>query len=162
MMKKNGIRLYNVMFPVWLLIWFPSWLWLLLIPGNYLIDRLVLRWSLSGSEERDRFCRRHCWKICLAGFFADFVGSLLLFALYCLSPTGRFGNALAFNAFASLPAFLATVLAILLSGVLIYLLDGWILTKVGLEKERAKNAALRLALITAPYLFLFPSALLYR
>ena len=161
-MKKNGIRLYNVMFPVWLLIWFPSWLWLLLIPCNYLIDRLVLRWSLSGSEDRDRFCRCHCWKICLAGFLADFVGSLLLFALYMLFSSSEFGRALAFNAFSDPTAFLATALAILLSGALIFLLDRRILTKAGLEKERAKKSSLRLAAITAPYLFLIPVGLIYR
>ena len=161
-MKKNGIRLYNVMFPVWLLVWFPSWLWLLLIPGNYLIDRLVLRWSLSGSEERDLFCRRHCWKICLAGFLADFVGSLLLFALSMLFSSSELGRALAFDAFSDLAAFLATVLAILLSGALIFLLDRWILTKAGLEKEQTKMASLRLALITSPYLFLIPVGLIYR
>ena len=161
-MKKNGIRLYNVMFPVWLLIWFPSWLWLLLIPCNYLIDRLVLRWSLSGSEDRDRFCRCPCWKICLAGFLADFVGSLLLFALSMLFSSSEFGSALVFNPFSDLAAFLATVLAILLSAALIFLLDKWILTKTGLEKEQAKRASLRLALITAPYLFLIPVGLLYR
>lgn len=161
-MNKNGIRLYNVMFPVWMLVWFPSWLWMLLIPVNYLIDRLILRWSLSGSEDRDRFCRRHCWKICLAGFLADFIGSLLLFALYMLFSSGEFGKALAFNAFSDLAAFLATVLAILLSGALIFLLDRWILTRVGLDAAAAKRAALRLAVFTAPYLFLIPVGLIYR
>lgn len=161
-MNKNGIRLYNVMFPVWMLVWFPSWLWLLLIPVNYLIDRLVLRWSLSGMEERGLFCRSHCWKICLAGFLADFVGSLLLFALYMLFSSSEFGRALAFNAFSDLPAFLATVFAILLSGTLIFLLDRRILTKAGLDAAAAKRAALRLAAITAPYLFLIPVGLLYR
>ena len=161
-MNKNGIRLYNVMFPVWMLVWFPSWLWLLLIPVNYLIDRLVLRWSLSGMEERDLFCLCFCWQICLAGFLADFIGSLLLFALYMLFSSNEFGRALAFNAFSDLAAFLTTVLAIFLSGALIFLLDRRILTKSGLEKMRAKRAALRLALITAPYLFLIPVGLIYR
>ena len=161
-MKRNEIRLYNVMFPVWMLVWFPSWLWLLLIPANYLIDRLVLRWSLSGSEERGLFCRRHAWKICLDGFLADFVGSLLLFALYMLFSSSKFGTALAFNAFSDLPAFLATAFAILLSGALIFLLDRLILTRAGLDAAASKKTALRLAAITAPYLFLVPVGLLYR
>lgn len=162
-MKKNGIRLYNVMFPVWLLVWFPSWLWLLLIPANYLIDRFVLRWSLSGLEECGLFCRLHCWKICLAGFLADFIGSALLFAATFLFSSGsRIANALAFNAFSYFPAFLVAVFAILLAGVLIFLFDRWILARVGLEKELSVKAARNLALITAPYLFLFPTGLLYR
>ena len=36
------------------------------------------------------------------------------------------------------------------------------LKRAGLEKRDAKRAALKLALVTAPYLFLVPSMLLYR
>ena len=78
MRTRRRPAFYNVMFPLWMLIWFPSWLWLLLIPANYLIDRLVLWWSLGSAEDRQQFCRQHTWKICLAGFASDFAGSLLL------------------------------------------------------------------------------------
>lgn len=82
---------------MWLIIFLPSYFWLVLIPLNYLIDRVVLKWSLGDKPDKGLFCRKHTWKICLAGFFSDFVG-----------------------------------------------------------------AAIRLALITAPYLYLFPSHLLYQ
>ncbi len=39
---------YNILLPVWLLLFWPTYLWLLLIPANYLIDRFVLKWSLGG------------------------------------------------------------------------------------------------------------------
>jgi len=166
--RHRGQALYNVLFPVWLLVWLPSWLWLLLIPANYLIDRIVLWWGLKGVDGRGDLCRRHTWKVCLAGFAADFVGSALLLACFlACDPIGAdwapdFSYALCFNPFGHPVALLVTLGAIALSGVLIYVLDGVVLRKAGIEKDVAKRAALRLSLITAPYLFLLPSALLYR
>ncbi|MBR3196582.1 MAG: hypothetical protein IKF50_07755 [Clostridia bacterium] len=161
--------MYNILLPVFLLVWFPSWLWLLLIPANYLIDRFVLRWGLpKGMEDRKRFLRKHTWKICLAGFLSDFAGSLVLFGVTLLTDAlpkdavQRIGYAVSFNPFEH-PAALAIVLfAVALAGVCIFLLDRGILKRAGMEKQDAKRAALRLALVTAPYLFLFPSILLYR
>ncbi len=161
-MEKKTFRVYNIMLPVWMLVWFPSWLWLLLIPGNYLIDRLVLRWSLKGREERDAFCRKHTWKICLAGFLSDLAGALLLFAVYAADPGRELTYALAYAPFSHWGAFLITVLAVALAGLLIFLIDRRILTRSGLEAEQAKRSALYMAIVTAPYLFLFPSGLLYR
>lgn len=59
----------------------PSWLWLILISANYLTDRIVLRWSLGDMPGKGLFCRKHNWKICIAGFVSDFAGAILLFAL---------------------------------------------------------------------------------
>ncbi len=40
-MEKREIRLYNMILPLWLLWIFPQ-VWLLLLPGNLLIDTEVL------------------------------------------------------------------------------------------------------------------------
>ena len=48
---KGGTRIYNVLFPLWLLVWIPSPLWLILIPANYIIDRLVLKLSLPKDDQ---------------------------------------------------------------------------------------------------------------
>lgn len=73
MNKKEVI--YNILLPIWILVFWPSWLWLFLIPANYLIDRLVLRWSLGEMPDKGAFCRKHTWKICIAGFFSDLCGA---------------------------------------------------------------------------------------
>ena len=39
--KKNGIKLYNVLFPFWMLILFPQ-MWWIVLPGNFIIDSAVL------------------------------------------------------------------------------------------------------------------------
>ena len=162
-MNKKPIRLYNILLPIWMLVWWPSWLWLLLIPGNYLIDRLVLRWSLQGREDRGAFCRRHTWKICLAGFVSDFAGAaLMLYTVYATESSREFNNALAYAPFSHWGAFAVTVLSVALSGLLIFLLDRFILKKAGLDAAQARRSALCMALITAPYLYLFPTGLLYK
>ena len=169
-MRKARPRVaYNILLPIWLLVWWPSPLWLVLGPANSLIDRLVLRWGLKGMEGRDAFCRRHCWKVCLAGFASDLVGGLLLFgAMLALGevPGGELADTLAyglgFNPFSHVLSLVIVLVAIAVAGLCIFLLDRWILTRAGLAAELARSAALRLAVITAPWLFLFPSMLLYR
>lgn len=169
MKKRRSEPLYNILLPIWLLVWVPSFLWLLLIPANYLIDRLVLRWSLRDVEDRDGLCRRHCWKVCLAGFLSDFVGGLLLLGISLFSDSlsnselldkAIFG--IQFNPFENVLSFVIVALAVALSGWCIYQLDRWILKRAGLSLEQARFSALRLALLTAPYLYLFPSGLLYQ
>lgn len=46
MRHKQSITLYNILFPIWILVWIPSPLWLLLVPLNFAIDYLVLYKSL--------------------------------------------------------------------------------------------------------------------
>ena len=162
MKEKNDLRLYNVMFPVWMLVWWPSALWLLLIPINYGIDALVLHGSLPGELDRRAFRRRHAWKICLAGFGSDFLGSALLFAVYALAPSQQLTDDIAYSPFHSVGALGVTLAAIALAGAAIFLLDRWILRRAGLDAPTAARAARNLALLTAPYLFSFPSGLLYR
>ena len=158
-------RLYNILLPIWLLIWVHSPLWLILIPLNYLIDRFVLKFSLKGYENRDEFVRKNTWKVCLIGFLSDFVGCALLFiTMYVL---GRLGDhdiapALNMNPFKNIWALLIIILAIIVSGLCIYLLNKTILRKSGLNNKEAIKSALYLALITAPYLFLIPSGILYQ
>ena len=167
---KSDNKVYNILLPIWLLIFFPSWLWLLLIPANYLIDRIVLRWSLGDMPEKGLFCRNHNWKICLAGFASDFAGAILLFALNELmyglnddanSFISKAADGLMFNPFSNVLSLIIVIAAIVLSAVCIYKLDKSILVKAGLDIEQAKQSAKRLAVITAPYLYLIPSQWFY-
>ena len=164
-MKEKNIKLYNILFPVWLLIWLPSWLWLLLIPLNYLIDVLVLRWGLKARPDRDALCRRLGWRVCLAGFLSDFIGSALLFICIVLddvSPSfARTQNAIGMDPFRDPLAVLITAGAVAISAACIYLFDRRILARAGVSASEAAPAALKLAVITAPYLFLLPTRLLY-
>lgn len=46
-MKRHTIRLYNLIFPIWIFWMVPSLLWLLLLPANFLWDSLVLMLLLN-------------------------------------------------------------------------------------------------------------------
>ena len=172
MTKNKSVKLYNILLPLWILIFWPSYLWLILIPANYLIDRFVLRWSLGEMPDKGVFCRRHTWKICLAGFLSDLIGACIMFGVFMCSVIiaddspakeimDKIEYGVGFNPFDNVGAFLITALAVAAAGGCIYLLDRKILHKTGLSAEQAKKSALRLALITAPYLYFFPSGLLY-
>ena len=172
MYRQKQTRFYNILLPLWLLLFWPTWLWLLLIPANYLLDRIVLKWSLGDMPEKGAFCRKHNWKICLAGFFSDAVGVALLLAFFLISANvdeasslrdffEKLGYGVGFNPFSNLWGFLIVAAAVALAAFLIYVIDKAILKKAGLDVAQAKKSALRLALITAPYLYFFPSALLY-
>ena len=166
MKNDSNVRFYNILLPLWLIIFLPSYLWLGLIPLNYIIDRVVLRWSLGDMPDKGLFCRKHTWKICLAGFFSDLVGSLILLGVSIPASeiSEKFydiGHAIMFDPFSNLIGLLIVIASITVSAVCIYLLDKWILGRAGLGPEQVKRSAIRLALITAPYLYLFPSRLLY-
>lgn len=163
-------KVYNILLPIWLIVFLPSWLWLLLIPANYLIDRIVLRWSLGNMTEKGLFCRKHNWKVCIAGFASDFVGAIMLFALSQLiygvndnvdSFLSKAADGIMFDPFSNALSLILVIAAIAISAVCIYLLDKMILIKAGLDVDQAKKSAIRLALITAPYLYLIPSRLFY-
>lgn len=175
LLNNKCVKLYNILLPLWIIIFMPTYLWLVLIPLNYIVDRVVLRWSLRGLDDEDSlggladrglFCRKHTWKICLAGFLSDFAGALLLLGISLpLAGKGdaamKIGNAIMFDPFSSFPGFLIVAVSIALSAVCIYFLDKWILRKAGLGPEQVKRSAIRMALITAPYLYLFPMRLFY-
>ena len=173
-MKYDKPVLYNLLLPFWVLIFVPSWLWLILIPLNYLLDRIVLRWSLGDMPDRGLFCRRHTWKLCLVGFMGDIIGAVFMVAALFLTalPGALHENTehpfldkitygVGFNPFSNILSLIIVLAAIFLAGLIIYLIDKAVLKKVGLSLEQAKKSALRIALITAPYLFLFPSSILY-
>ena len=82
-MEKREIRLYNMILPLWLLWIFPQ-VWLILLPGNLLIDTEVLLCALLALRRPDkgRLMKRLWWRIWWRGFAADAAGvAWLLLAL---------------------------------------------------------------------------------
>ena len=82
-MEKREIRLYNMILPLWLLWIFPH-VWLLILPGNLLIDTEVLLCALLALRRPDkgRLMKRLWWRIWWRGFAADAAGvAWLLLAL---------------------------------------------------------------------------------
>lgn len=165
MMKdKSEIKFYNVLFPVWMMIWFPSLLWLLLIPANYLIDHLVVWLSNRKMPGSGAFCKKHVWKICLAGFAADFAGSFVLFIFATCTDfksLEAISDGIFRNPFSNAGSFVFVLAAVCISAIIIFRMDKGILERAGLPVEEAKRIARNLAVFTAPYLFFVPSELFW-
>ena len=88
---KREHRLYNVIFPIWILVLFPQ-VWLIVISGNLIIDCLVLFLSLLALRCRDKgtVMKALWWKFWLLGFVADGAGVLwMLLGWFLCLPLGR-------------------------------------------------------------------------
>ena len=154
---KKQIRLYNVMFPVWFFFFYPTVLWLLILPINFIIDSAVV--LLCGKRlGMDKPARTSLWKssilrVWLIGFFSDAVGALLIFGLTLLWESLRLpGNLYLFpgTTLISLPG-------VALAGVLIYLLNKkFSFTRCGAGPAAVHRLCLALAVFTAPYAMLIP------
>lgn len=77
---KKQVRLYNVLFPIWILWLFPQAL-LIVLPGNLFIDCLVLFLALLALKhtQKGEVVKKLWWKFWLLGFAADLVGSAWMF-----------------------------------------------------------------------------------
>ena len=146
---KKGIRLYNVIFPFWMLILLPV-TWLIAIPANFAIDSLVLIIAMHILKMKNKalIYQKCILKVFLFGFLADIIGAGLLFlALY-------------FNWSTMGDELYLTIPALIISGVLIFVFDYFFSFKK-ISKENRFKLALTFAIATAPYTFLIPTEWMY-
>ena len=149
-MKTKQVRLYNVLFPFWMLQLVPV-TWLVVLPGNFLIDSLVLLISLRVLKmaDRKRLYKRHILKIFTLGMLSDLVGAAYMLLMLAKFDVGNMGD----EPYLTLPA-------ILIAAVLIFL-SNYFITFRKEEKPLRLKMALTFAIVTAPYTFLVPSSWLY-
>ena len=78
-MKRNtDIRIYNMLFPMYLL-WLVPTIWIVVIPANFFIDSMVALLTLSALKlSRITIYKKTILKIWRYGFLADIIGSLFL------------------------------------------------------------------------------------
>jgi hypothetical protein len=147
---KKDVRLYNVLFPVWMLMTLPV-IWWIVIPGNFLIDSLVLVIAMKvlRQENRKEFYKGHILPVFFFGFLADILASLPMWGMVMLDLGGIYGD-----------SPLLTIPGVVLAGVLIYLFDYYVSFRK-LEKPLRKKLALTFAIATAPYTYLIPSQWIY-
>ena len=147
MKKKKEYRLYGVALPLWALVWFPGWWWLLLIPANYLLDSLVLGLCLRKKiSDYKSFVLKNSWLTCVFGFISDFAGAAFILGLF-----------LVFQADGIAAHYIITAVGVVISAFFIWLFNAklsFLSEKIG--KENANKVGIWLAVFTAPYLFLLP------
>lgn len=175
--KKRPTRLYNLIFPVWVILsplilplsaMIPPFLVIcvIVLVGNFIIDFLVVWLALRLLRITDAWhqAKRVILKVWIFGFIADTIGALLMLgaSTVCqkLPQEGimqGFYHALMYRPFAHPLALLYTVACILLTGALIYCFNSiFCLQKAGLADRTRRCVALALAVITAPWTFLLP------
>ena len=148
--KKNDVKLYNVLFPFWMILLFPQ-IWLIVLPGNFIIDSIVLIISMTLLKIADKkqWYKRHIIKIYLFGMLSDIIGAGYMLLLMTVFDVGRMGDEL-----------YLTAPALVISSVLIFILNYFITFKKSDKLLRLKLSII-FALVTAPYTFLIPSSWLY-
>ena len=147
--QKKSMKLYNVLFPFWMLLLFPQ-MWLVILPGNFIIDSLVFLISMKalGISEKKQWYKKHILKIFAFGFLSDIIGSLYMLLLLFLE-LGETADELYF-----------TIPALIISAVLIFVFN-YFVTFRKTDKVLRKRLSLILAIATAPYTFLIPTSWLY-
>ena len=156
MKRRSELRLYNVLFPIWFFFFFPTVLWGLILPANFLIDSAVLLLAAKrlglAKPERIQLWKKSILPVWLIGFFSDAVGGLFIFALTLLwERLDLPGNLYLFPG-----TTLISVPGVVLAGLLIYRLDRWVLRRRGQNAAAAHRLALAMAVFTAPYAMLIP------
>jgi hypothetical protein len=147
---KKECKLYNIIFPVWMLFLFPL-AWLIIIPSNFIIDSLVLIASIYALKinSKKQFYKTHIFKIFLFGMLSDIIGAVYMFIMMFLFEVTDIPD-----------APLLTVPGLLISSVMIFVFNYFITFKKIDKKERLKLSIIY-AVITAPYTFLIPINWIY-
>lgn len=142
---KKEIKLYNLIFPVWLLFIFPI-AWLVIVPANFIVDSLVLLLGMIKINIIDKkgFYKKHIFKVFIFGMLADIIGALYMFLMMFVFETAERGDEL-----------YLTIPGLLISLVMIFVFNYFITFK-DLEKKERFKLALIIAIVTAPYTFLIP------
>ena len=168
-MKANtgSVKLCNVLFPIWILIFFPQVL-AIVIPGNLIVDAAVLLIALAAMHHRAKgaVLRRCWWKVWLLGFAADLIGAAWMVLGWFVtgwvpSLDSSLGKIL-YNPFGHPAAFLWTAAGVAIAGGVIFLLDRRVFRSVPeLTSRQSTRLALTFAIVTAPWLFFLPLYSLY-
>lgn len=147
---KNDIKLYNVLFPFWMLMLFPQ-VWLIILPGNFIIDSVVLLLCMHflKTESKRNFYKRNILKVFSVGIISDIIGSVYMLIMMLGFEIGRMGD----EPYLTLPT-------LIISAVCIFALN-YYYTFRKCDKEIRLKIALTFAIVTAPYTFLVPSSWLY-
>lgn len=165
------IKFYNVLFPIWLIIFFPPVIFITLA-GNFIIDSLVVfaafkifRMAARQIELRS-FYKKSIIKVWLFGFAADVIGAIVLFIAGISGDQLKLPyeviSAVNYDPFSN-PAGLAIVIfAMLISGLFIFIFN-YCFTFARLIEDRKLRlrTALTIAVATIPWTFLLPTKWFY-
>lgn len=173
--SKKQTKLYNVIFPIWILWLFPV-TWIVVLPANFLIDLAVVVITLKvlSVEHIKEIAKKVIFKVWIFGFVSDFIGTVAMFSVNFMdmaignhSVLGEWWykyltNAVTYRPFENIYSILWVSACVVITGYFIYLFNYKVsFKKVDLDEEVKKKLALSLAVFTAPYLFYLPTSLFF-
>ena len=152
MKNKNSVKLYNVLFPFWMLLLFPQ-MWLVILPGNFIIDSVVLIIGMSALKifDKKQWYKKHILKIFLFGMLSDIIAAGYMFLM--LMTAFKDVSVMADELYLTLPA-------VIMAAALIFVFNYFFTFKKD-DKILRLKFSLIFALATAPYTFLIPSSWMY-
>lgn len=164
-------KLYNVIFPIWFLLFFPPVIFITLI-GNFVIDSLVLiacffLFKITDSQKSlKEFYTSSILKVWLYGFLADFIGASILFLVEILGDSwglpGELITGINFDPFSNPWAVMVIMFAMLVSAALIFIFNYKFTFKKQIEEGKLRfKAAITIAIVTIPWTFLLPTKWFY-
>ncbi|PLX26164.1 hypothetical protein C0581_05140 [Candidatus Parcubacteria bacterium] len=151
---KKTVKLYNVFFPIYVMVFFPPIIFLVLI-GNFVIDAVVIVSVLYFSKALStiKHKRKYITKAWGYGFLADICAALLLLVLEWA------GLVYSYKPFESVSNVMFIFFAIVVGGVFVGIFNYRLALRNGLNKKIALRQALFMGIITAPWMFLLPLSL---
>lgn len=168
MQENQKITLYNMIFPIWMLILVPH-SWVVILPVNYVIDAFVVKAALSflHIEDRKKVFKSVINYVWALGFAADIIGALCMLAIILIPIESKWWyyhiqDAVSYNPLRTVYSFLLTSLCVAIAGYCIYRFNFKLFSKrTELDEGTKKKVCLALAIVTAPYLFFLPMEWFY-
>lgn len=171
--NKGGIylkhvKMYNVIFPVWLIWLFPPIVFISLA-GNFVIDSLVILLGFKFLHIIDKtgmtsgtLYKKSIIKVWLFGFLSDFIGAvfLLLIPISDFLPQEIIAS-ISFNPFNNVFGLLIVLISMLIASFIIYFLNYRLTFKWMEDAASRKAISLLLAIVTSPWTFLIPTGWFY-
>lgn len=166
----KDIKLYNLIFPIWMLLFFPPIIFITLI-GNFIIDSLVIiasfyLFKLSKKSNLKTFYKNSILKVWIFGFVADFIGAFILVLLMImensLGLSYELTSAISYDPFSHPLAVIIIFIAMLLSSTFILIFNYKFTFKTIIEEKVLRlKIALMIAILTIPWTFLLPTHWFY-
>lgn len=159
-MNNKSIKLYNLIFPVYML-WLIPPLFFIIALLNFIIDSIVVLVTEKFLKLENIFLKykKVILKVWIFGFLADFIGASFLFGMSSLFDflDIPIKYSIDYNPFGNIYAFLITLIGILIAGVLIFIFNKKIsFKKLDITERQKFILSLVMSIITSPYLFLLP------
>lgn len=159
-MKKD--KLYNLIFPIYI-VWLLPPIFLVIAVLDLIIDSLVVLITSKLLKLNKIFdiYKKTIFKIWSLGFVADFIGAVFLFIMSFIFNSIETKTNLEirynidYDPFGNIYAFITTIIAVGISGALIFLFNNYIVfKKINISKKEKFVLSLSMAIFTMPYIFL--------